>query len=805
GLIFIDSSGNASTRRAIPVSSNPYTSVGQQNQTQVQQQQQQHHPHAGSFAPVLESSVTVTAAPPTLSSSATVAAPSNNNLNNVPDNHPSAATASLNVGSSSTNNTNNSQSNLGSIAASAAAAAAASASTLSTSSLLARLFGVLVRNLTDLLNTAYDYQRMGPSLSRTVPFSKEDAIELQALIDQYLKPSWGWLKIVLDSTESQLKFGSALVGTKLSQIDEKTLNAVMGTPLDVGPSTSGSFYSHSSSFARVLSGIQLRDEFPGGSSTTSGFSTSSETAPPTGKRSSSSKQSAAENLETLNTSNRRDFLNYALSLMRGHSDEHGDDLPAIELTSLRHVAYVLDAMLYYLNNATPPTQQQYRSATSTPSAMSAKHPSGGANYGRSGYDYRSSDLENSLDSFPGAGNKSPSVERSNTARQEEQLDETVAIDQKHLFFKRSDSMTYPGLYPLKPPHEYSVHDSLPLVERPDLLQTEATTETYFGVKNLPQTFKRHQALAKDRGQNFAMHIGLSTGVLSVDKEMKTPVNISLSSEINTVSIVAEKSNVEKLETPTSSSGPAISTDLTTPTKVQPRIQSVIVHTSSIQRQKSSTLLFTRTPEEKERLDQLFTKFSEGPAQAQIYMSRWRLALNIMARAFSDDVGQEPGSILVQLAGFSVKAARFRRDMERLRSPQQGKDLSLEVDRNRNLLIQATIRQLNQFFGRRPSNYSGPPVTVYKVKVKFKDEPGEGLGVARAFYTAVAEAFLSQEKLPNLEGCQPTSYTPTPTSSNKMQQQRNYRQNPQKVAFTASDRPIGNFRPRANADASAKIH
>ncbi len=34
---------------------------------------------------------------------------------------------------------------------------------------------------------------------------------------------------------------------------------------------------------------------------------------------------------------------------------------------------------------------------------------------------------------------------------------------------------------------------------------------------------------------------------------------------------------------------------------------------------------------------------------------------------------------------------------------------------------------------------------------FKDEPGEGSGVARSFYVAFAQAILSSEKLPSLEG------------------------------------------------------
>jgi len=58
-------------------------------------------------------------------------------------------------------------------------------------------------------------------------------------------------------------------------------------------------------------------------------------------------------------------------------------------------------------------------------------------------------------------------------------------------------MTYPGLYPLKPTQDYSVHESMPLVERPDLLQPDATPETYFGVKSQPVPFRRHQVLEKN--------------------------------------------------------------------------------------------------------------------------------------------------------------------------------------------------------------------------------------------------------------------------------------------------------------------
>lgn len=50
-----------------------------------------------------------------------------------------------------------------------------------------------------------------------------------------------------------------------------------------------------------------------------------------------------------------------------------------------------------------------------------------------------------------------------------------------------------------------------------------------------------------------------------------------------------------------------------------------------------------------------------------------------------------------------------------------------------------MKELNthyNLYNRRATN--APPLAVHRVKVTFKDEPGEGTGVARGFYTAIAE-------------------------------------------------------------------
>lgn len=76
----------------------------------------------------------------------------------------------------------------------------------------------------------------------------------------------------------------------------------------------------------------------------------------------------------------------------------------------------------------------------------------------------------------------------------------------------------------------------------------------------------------------------------------------------------------------------------------------------------------------------------------------------------------------------------------------------QMERDRTSLIVATIKELNTQYHAH-NKRGGQPLAVSRIKVTFKDEPGEGSGVARSFYTAIAEALLANEKLPNLDAAQ----------------------------------------------------
>jgi len=60
-------------------------------------------------------------------------------------------------------------------------------------------------------------------------------------------------------------------------------------------------------------------------------------------------------------------LTYILSLMRSHHNEHGDALPKLEITAMKHVAFILDSFIYYVRS-----KQQCRSNSRISSGVIVK-------------------------------------------------------------------------------------------------------------------------------------------------------------------------------------------------------------------------------------------------------------------------------------------------------------------------------------------------------------------------------------------------------------------------------------------------
>ncbi|XP_068706016.1 E3 ubiquitin-protein ligase UBR5-like [Montipora foliosa] len=485
----------------------------------------------------------------------------------------------------------------------------------SSASALARAFGVVVREVTDLLNIAHNPSDL-PAESLTP--SSSSLMEISALVDHQLQASWNWLVTVLDCTEAQLRFGSSLS----SATDPNPPNYPKphrDRRNREDPSLLRAFENK-----RKRTAVRRRHGTSGSSVDTG----------------------------------RQDFLVYMVSLLRGHSNEHGGSLPQMDVSSLPHVAYVLDALVYYIRNNPNASSQAKRSSVEKPVDVADT-----ANDDEGGDDVDDEDTAN--------------FKRDS----EEYDDDTDHVDDEpmptpsipghlHSFFVRTDSTTVLGCTP-PDPYKAPVEEALPLACQPHLLHPGARREQMFG-----------------------------TVQEGADGSSSCP------SQVNTMALL--------------SSG-----------------------RSQLGQQGASK---SDSSDEDEAVSVSPTPFICNRTSANSILSRWRLCVEMFGQAFLEDVGSEPSSVLNELGRFDVKEIKFRREMERLRNSTQ-RDLTLEVERDRLTLIQQTIRQLNTQFGRR-----GPrsrPMTIHRVKVTFKDEPGEGTGVARSFYTAIGEAFLSGEKLPSL--------------------------------------------------------
>uniref|UniRef100_A0A672HBU0 E3 ubiquitin-protein ligase UBR5 n=1 Tax=Salarias fasciatus TaxID=181472 RepID=A0A672HBU0_SALFA len=419
---------------------------------------------------------------------------------------------------------------------------------------------------------------------------------------------------------------------------------------------------------------------------------------------------------------RGDFLNYALSLMRSHNDEHSDVLPVLDVCSLKHVAYVFQALIYWIK------AMNQQTTLDTPQIDRKRN----REILELGLDNEDSEHENDED-----------TNQSSTLQDKDDDPVPAETGQNHPFFRRSDSMTFLGCIPPNP-FDVPLAEAIPLADQPHLLQPNARKEDLFG--------RPSQGLYSS---SYMATKGLAEASMDRNCLEILPTKMSYSANLKNVMSMeasqrsAEGQSLAEQEMETSKPGPS-------PHDLAAQLKSSLLAEIGLTESDGPPLPSFRP----------HCSFMGMMISHDMLLGRWRLSLELFGRVFMEDVGAEPGSILTELGGFEVKESKFRREMEKLRN-LQSRDLALEVDRDRDQLIQQTMRQLNTHFGRRCTT---TPMAVHRVKVTFKDEPGEGSGVARSFYTAIALALLSNDKLPNLDCVQ--SVSKGMQASNLMQRLRN---------------------------------
>ena len=187
--------------------------------------------------------------------------------------------------------------------------------------------------------------------------------------------------------------------------------------------------------------------------------------------------------------------------MRSHNGEHSDSLPVLDIASLRHVAYVLDALVYYM-----------RSGTDIDSADAIRDTA-------SVQSWVDNDDAANDDADDDPVSQSVAME---TDSVDDESDAGKGVGRKHTFFQRTDSTTFLGCVAPDPFHVPMV-DAIPLAERPQLLLPNARKEELFGV---PKHTLADVASSSDKSpflptptpfDRMPVHLALSTRVAGLTR------------------------------------------------------------------------------------------------------------------------------------------------------------------------------------------------------------------------------------------------------------------------------------------------
>ncbi|KAL3990385.1 HECT-domain (ubiquitin-transferase) family protein [Acanthocheilonema viteae] len=594
----------------------------------------------------------------------------------------------------------------------------AATSVTKTNQQLALSFSIIIRLIVDLMPMLVDHREYVKSSYTLIPKMLElnDAVvvAVRRLIEERLYVVWHWMETVLDRTEAQLRFGNALMASP-------TISAVLRKEKKLSPKKSDDRNTERHS-PRPGSGNHSSTPVPRQDYTAG----------------SAAANSKKDEQNSDSTASLEDFFDYITALMRSHASENGDDVPIIEFNALKALAFVADA---------------YLSLTDMLEKLDARIALGLNSTESTANDKEVIDMFQNDETSTANGGK-PSVQAG-----------ALMTD----FFQRSNSLLYPGIASSSNYHafEHKCADSLALAERPQLLRPDIEKEEMFGLPIKHKTTCEHRKSVREHGAKYPAHQGL-VAPWSNYQEM-LPINTSEEKEVpisglSRPNVIVHSKNVSN-ETVVQGKRRRLCSSSTVP----PPRGFAAIHLESLK-----TALHR-----------------SNQSQVHKSLARWKNTLNLMAKAFSDQLliacgGEVTSSMLLnEMAGFLVREAQFRKKMEKFKAAQT-KDIAFEIERDKHEMIAQTIRQLNVHYSRRVNNSSSvnstqsnstdsprefgsirsvrlvnlswanasnkddtdaPPLACHKVKVTFKNEPGEGSGVARSFYAAIADAFLTMKRLP----------------------------------------------------------
>lgn len=317
-------------------------------------------------------------------------------------------------------------------------------------------------------------------------------------MESRLKPTWDWILTVMDATEAQLRFGASLTHSS----DPSHPSHPLHPTNPVAPPTAAN--ASLGSAINVLGGnsqarrpnISDNPSGSGGANIRIGFTSNAD------NQRNFDRDAVAQTA-------RREFLTYALSLMRSHSSEHRDSLPVLDVTALRHIAYVLDGIVFYMRAA------------------------------------KDNDLErNDINLWPDVDENENDDTEDEIQLDGDEFGDTNSFvlgaqGRRQTFFQRSESTLCLGCPP-PDPFNTPLCESLPLADQPHLLQPNARREDLFGIPKQPITIPTSGM--EPAGVNSPLELPPTQLGLSPHRNLRTGMVASTSAFAATDSAFSNSSN-----------------------------------------------------------------------------------------------------------------------------------------------------------------------------------------------------------------------------------------------------------------------
>ena len=190
--------------------------------------------------------------------------------------------------------------------------------------------------------------------------------------------------------------------------------------------------------------------------------------------------------------------------MRSHNDEHSDVLPVIDISALKHVAYIFDALIYYLRSGTDIDTDVIRDGVSV-------------------HSWQDPDENENEEHEEDPVNQSIAME---TDSMDGESDIGSKSGRKHPFFQRSDSTTFLGCPP-PDPFQRPLVEALPLADQPHRLQPSSRKEDLFGFPRQPITAQQVDGMQSQPSpfDRLPTHLALSMRAADMGQPGSVPVSV----------------------------------------------------------------------------------------------------------------------------------------------------------------------------------------------------------------------------------------------------------------------------------------